>query len=93
MDKTSYCIASRDTGGGVALWLGGVDDGDREVLKRAVVNLLEGHFRDLVDYAFTARMEDDLDEIAGGRAEREPWLGRFWFGNGVPGVKTPVPVW
>ena len=32
----------------------------------AVVNLLEQHFADLVDYAFTARMEDDLDEIAGG---------------------------
>ena len=32
----------------------------------AVVNLLEQHFPDLVDYAFTARMEDDLDEIAGG---------------------------
>ena len=27
MEHTSYCIASRDTGGGVALWLGGVDDG------------------------------------------------------------------
>ena len=34
----------------------------------AVVNLLEQHFPDLVDYAFTARMEDDLDEIAGGHA-------------------------
>jgi DNA topoisomerase I len=53
----------------------------------AVVNLLEGHFSDLVDYDFTARMEDDLDEIAGGRQEREPWLNRFWFGNGVPGLK------
>ena len=31
----------------------------------AVVNLLEHHFPDLVDYSFTARMEDDLDEIAG----------------------------
>ena len=33
----------------------------------AVVNLLERHFAHLVDYEFTARMEDDLDEIAGGR--------------------------
>jgi DNA topoisomerase-1 len=53
----------------------------------AVVNLLERHFTDLVDYEFTARMEDDLDEIAGGRQQRVPWLHRFWFGNGTPGVK------
>lgn len=53
----------------------------------AVVNLLERHFSHLVDYEFTARMEDDLDEIAGGRQQREPWLHKFWFGNGVPGVK------
>jgi DNA topoisomerase I len=54
----------------------------------AVVNLLEAHFPQLVDYEFTARMEDDLDEIAGGRQEREPWLQRFWFGNGTEGLKT-----
>jgi DNA topoisomerase-1 len=54
----------------------------------AVVNLLEQHFTDLVNYDFTAHMEDDLDEIAGGREQREPWLGKFWFGNGTPGVKS-----
>jgi DNA topoisomerase I len=54
----------------------------------AVVNLLERHFAHLVDYEFTARMEDDLDEIAGRRQEREPWLHKFWFGNGDPGLKT-----
>jgi DNA topoisomerase-1 len=54
----------------------------------AVVKLLEGHFTDLVQYDFTARMEDDLDEIAGGRAQREPWLHKFWFGNGTPGLAT-----
>lgn len=47
----------------------------------AVVTLLERHFPDLVDYAFTARMEDDLDEIASGRAESVPWLTRFYFGS------------
>ncbi|HLT15862.1 MAG TPA: type I DNA topoisomerase, partial [Acidimicrobiales bacterium] len=52
----------------------------------AVVNLLERHFTHLVDYEFTARMEDDLDEIAGGRQQRVPWLRRFWFGNGQPGL-------
>jgi DNA topoisomerase-1 len=33
-------------------------------------------------------MEDDLEEIAGGRQQREPWLHAFWFGNGSPGLKT-----
>ena len=53
----------------------------------AVVNLLETHFPDLVDYDFTARMEDDLDDIAGGEAEAIPWLNRFYFGN--PGPERP----
>ncbi len=48
----------------------------------AVVNLLEGHFEQLVDFDFTARMEDDLDEIAAGRQERVAWLQRFYFGTG-----------
>jgi DNA topoisomerase-1 len=52
----------------------------------AVTNLLERHFTALVDYAFTARMEDDLDLIAERAKEREPWLHDFWFGNGVPGL-------
>jgi DNA topoisomerase-1 len=51
----------------------------------AVVNLLERHFGHLVDYDFTARMEDALDEIARGEAGRVPWLQRFYFGtNGDP---------
>ncbi len=48
----------------------------------AVVTLLERHFGQLVDYEFTARMEDVLDEIARGEAERVPWLRRFYFGAG-----------
>jgi DNA topoisomerase-1 len=47
----------------------------------AVVNLLESHFGNLVDYAFTARMEDDLDGIAGGTQEAQPWLSKFYFGD------------
>jgi DNA topoisomerase-1 len=47
----------------------------------AVVKLLEQHFADIVDYAFTARMEDELDEIAARQVEREPWLHAFWFGT------------
>ncbi len=46
----------------------------------AVVTLLERHFGQLVDYEFTAKMEDVLDAIARGEAERVPWLRRFYFG-------------
>ena len=57
----------------------------------SVVSLLEGHFGDFVDYAFTARMEDDLDEIARGRQEYLPWLSLFYFGaEGRPGLKARV---
>lgn len=47
----------------------------------AVVNLLETYFADLVDYQFTASMEDDLDAIADGREHLEPWLRKFYFGD------------
>ncbi|WP_371547453.1 type I DNA topoisomerase [Streptomyces sp. NBC_00554] len=51
-------------------------------LSFAVVNLLEKHFGRLVDYDFTAKMEDDLDRIARGEAQSIPWLRRFYFGEG-----------
>ena len=47
----------------------------------AVVNLLQTYFADLVDYQFTAAMEDQLDEIAQGKQDLEPWLKRFYFGD------------
>ncbi len=50
-------------------------------LSFAVVNLLERHFGRLVDYDFTAKMEDDLDRIAQGEAQAVPWLKRFYFGE------------
>ncbi|MHB1924953.1 MAG: type I DNA topoisomerase, partial [Acidimicrobiales bacterium] len=56
----------------------------------AVVGLLEEHFGDLVDYGFTAAMEDDLDEIAGGSAEAVPYLRKFYFGAERPGLKALV---
>jgi DNA topoisomerase I len=57
----------------------------------AVVNLLERHFGQLVDFDFTARMEDDLDRIAAGEKERVEWLARFYFGDGAdPGLKKLV---
>ena len=52
----------------------------------AVVTLLERHFAHLVDYDFTARMEDALDEIARGEAARVPWLRRFYFGTDGDGT-------
>jgi DNA topoisomerase-1 len=47
----------------------------------AVVNLLERHFGELVDFEFTARMENDLDAIAAGKLESRPWLQAFYFGQ------------
>jgi DNA topoisomerase-1 len=62
-----------------------------EFLAFAVVNLLEQHFPQLVDYEFTARMEDDLDRIAEGEESRTDWLRRFYFGaNGDEGLKQLV---
>jgi len=62
-----------------------------EFLAFAVVNLLERHFPRLVDYAFTAQMEDDLDEIASGEERRNDWLRRFYFGgDGDAGLKELV---
>jgi DNA topoisomerase-1 len=54
----------------------------------AVVRLLEEHFTDLVDYQFTARMEEVLDQIADGAVAREDQLEVFWRGQvgEFPGV-------
>ncbi len=57
----------------------------------AVTKLLEQHFGRLVDYDFTARMEDDLDHIAAGDESRVEWLSRFWNGVGdEPGLHALV---
>jgi DNA topoisomerase-1 len=48
----------------------------------AVTRLLEEHFSELVDYDFTASMEEDLDRIANGDERRAAWLQRFYFGGG-----------
>jgi DNA topoisomerase-1 len=49
----------------------------------AVINLMLGHLSELVDYDFTARMEDELDTIARGEREAGPWLAAFYFGPGA----------
>jgi len=47
----------------------------------SVVRLLEDFFSDLVEYDFTASMEDDLDRIADGKEDRVDWLNSFYFGS------------
>ena len=55
----------------------------------AVTGLLEQHFGRLVDYDFTAAMEDELDEIASGQERRTNWLSNFYFG-GEHGVADSI---
>jgi DNA topoisomerase I len=57
----------------------------------AVTKLLEQHYEQLVDYGFTARMEDDLDRIAAGEEQRVDWLTRFYRGEN--GEQTAQPSW
>ncbi len=47
----------------------------------SVTGLLEQHFSKLVDYEFTASMEEDLDKIANGEADRVHWLTNFFYGH------------
>ncbi len=56
----------------------------------AKTQLLERHFLHLIDYEFTATMEEALDAIARGEGEAEKWLHTFWFGNGQAGLKELV---
>ncbi|MGB3966144.1 MAG: type I DNA topoisomerase [Planctomycetota bacterium] len=56
----------------------------------AVVDLLAGYLGWLVDYQFTAKMEDDLDEISNGKASRLDYLKHFFLGNGQPGLRDKV---
>ena len=58
----------------------------------AVVRLLKDHFTTLVDYKFTATVEEELDEIAEGKRVRDEWLAEFYYGNGkeLPGLKPLV---
>jgi DNA topoisomerase-1 len=56
----------------------------------SVVQLLEQHLASLVDYRFTAKMEDDLDAISRGEQEYVDYLTTFYFGNGAPGLKPQL---
>ncbi len=56
----------------------------------SVVKLLEDHLGGLVDYQFTAHMEDDLDAISRGEKQYIDYLKAFYFGNGKPGLKKQL---
>ncbi len=56
----------------------------------AVVDLLAQYLGWLVDYTFTAQMENDLDEISNGRANRTDYLKQFFLGNGSPGLQDQI---
>jgi len=57
----------------------------------SIVRLLEQHFTELVDYDFTAALEDDLDAIARGEQDRAAWLRQFYFGSdGHAGLRNIV---
>ncbi|HMO01704.1 MAG TPA: type I DNA topoisomerase [Oligoflexia bacterium] len=52
----------------------------------AIVELLRKFFTQLLDFEFTARLEDDLDAISRGEAERLQYLNNFYYGNGHAGL-------
>lgn len=56
----------------------------------AVCHLLETHLPDLVDYTFTAQMEDELDAISRGEMGHVDYLSTFYFGSDHPGLKKQL---
>jgi len=56
----------------------------------AVSQLLEEHLPDLVDYQFTAELEDELDAISRGELGHVEYLKTFYFGNSHPGLKQQL---
>lgn len=56
----------------------------------AVCQLLEEHLPDLVDYQFTAEMEDELDSVSRGERGHVEYLRQFYYGDGHPGLKQQL---
>ena len=56
----------------------------------SVIQLLEQHLPTLINYEFTAKMEDDLDAISRREEAQDQYLHRFYFGNGRPGLKQQL---
>ena len=61
-----------------------------EPIAFAKIDILQDHFPELVEYSFTAEMEDKLDLISNGNLKREDLLNDFWFGNGKKGLKDQI---
>ncbi|RME62136.1 MAG: type I DNA topoisomerase, partial [Candidatus Dadabacteria bacterium] len=59
-------------------------------LALAVINLMEKNFSQLVDFEFTAKMEDELDAISRGEAEWIDYLKKFYFGNHFAGLQNLI---
>jgi DNA topoisomerase I len=59
-------------------------------LAMVLTSLMENYFTDLVNYSFTAKMEDDLDAISRGEADNLSYLKSFYLGNGHAGLKPLV---
>ncbi len=55
-------------------------------LAMAITNLLEQYFTNLVDYKFTAKLEEDLDQISNGKVSELDYLKKFYYGAGYPGL-------
>jgi DNA topoisomerase-1 len=56
----------------------------------ALINLLEKHFHNLVDYSYTARLEDDLDAISLGQMQSLDYLRRFYYGEDADGLRALI---
>jgi len=56
----------------------------------SVIRLLEEHLSNLVDYEFTAQMEDFLDAISRHETQHVDYLHEFFFGNDTPGLKKRI---
>jgi DNA topoisomerase-1 len=59
-------------------------------LAMVLTQLMEQYFKDIIDYDFTARLEDDLDAISRGEEHNIKYLKHFYFGNGHPGLKKLI---
>ncbi len=56
-----------------------------------VVEVLDNHFSEFSDLRFTAKMDETLDEIAGGKQDSRTYLRDFFLGgNGSIGLKEAV---
>lgn len=56
----------------------------------AMMNIMIKHFPEYMNYDYTARMEEKLDEITNGKETRVKFLDNFWFGKNNDGFDAFV---